>query len=131
MAWRLDVAKPLTEPVLEYCQLDPWEQTSVTFQSEFNSNISIKENAFENVSYCQFVCNWLNSTDADSLSKTSWASSHTYLILCENMPMSESQIHAYTHAFNIKLAHTNSRGLASSEMINNPHFFKIMSDFRR
>ena len=31
MACRLAVAKPLSEPMLEYCQLDRWEQTSVKF----------------------------------------------------------------------------------------------------
>ena len=29
MACRLAGAKPLSEPMLEYCSLDPWEQTSV------------------------------------------------------------------------------------------------------
>ena len=29
MACHLAGAKPLSEPMLEYCQLDPWEQTSV------------------------------------------------------------------------------------------------------
>ena len=28
-------AKPLSEPMLEYCYLDPWEQTSVKSQSKF------------------------------------------------------------------------------------------------
>ena len=31
----MDGAKPLSEPMLEYCQLDPLEQTSMKFQSEF------------------------------------------------------------------------------------------------
>ena len=31
MTCRLDGTKPLSEPVLEYCKLDPWEQTSVKF----------------------------------------------------------------------------------------------------
>ena len=34
MACRLFGAKPLPEPVLAYCQLDSWEQTSVKFKSE-------------------------------------------------------------------------------------------------
>ena len=38
-------AKPLAEPMLTYCQLDPWEQISVNWKS----NIFIHENAFENV----------------------------------------------------------------------------------
>ena len=31
MACRLFGAKPLSKPMLEDCQLDPWEQTSVKF----------------------------------------------------------------------------------------------------
>ena len=29
IGWHLVGAKPLSEPMLEYCRLDPWEQTSV------------------------------------------------------------------------------------------------------
>ena len=47
MACRLVGAKPLSEPMLEYCYLDPWEQTSV--KSYRNLNIFIQENACENV----------------------------------------------------------------------------------
>ena len=39
--------KPLSESMLEYCQLDPWEQMSVKFIR--NLNISFQENDFENV----------------------------------------------------------------------------------
>ena len=35
MAYPLFSAKPLSEPMLTYWQLDPWEQTSVKFQSKF------------------------------------------------------------------------------------------------
>ena len=35
MACRLDGTKPLSEPLLECCWLDPWQQTSVQFSSEF------------------------------------------------------------------------------------------------
>ena len=35
MACRLIGAKPLSEPMLEYCWLDPWEQTSVKSLSKF------------------------------------------------------------------------------------------------
>ena len=35
--------QPLSEPMLEYCQLDPWEQTSMKSKFEYI------ENAFENV----------------------------------------------------------------------------------
>ena len=38
-------AKPLTEPVLEYCQLYPWEQTMSLY---LNLYIFIHENTFEN-----------------------------------------------------------------------------------
>ena len=36
MAFRLFGAKPLSKPMLEYCQLEPAEPTSVTFKSKFN-----------------------------------------------------------------------------------------------
>ena len=32
MAFRLFGAKPLSEQMLEFCQLDPWKQFPVTFQ---------------------------------------------------------------------------------------------------
>ena len=35
MACRLFGAKPLPEPMLDYCQLDPWEQISVKSYSKF------------------------------------------------------------------------------------------------
>ena len=35
MACRLFGAKPLPEPMLDYCQLDSWEQVSVKFEFEF------------------------------------------------------------------------------------------------
>ena len=31
MACHMDVAKLLSEPMLEYCELEPWEQTSVKY----------------------------------------------------------------------------------------------------
>ena len=34
MAFRLFDVKPSSKPMLGYCQLDPWEQTSVTFLSK-------------------------------------------------------------------------------------------------
>ena len=37
MACRLFGAKPLPEPMLTYCQLDPWEQTSVKFESKYKT----------------------------------------------------------------------------------------------
>ena len=47
MACRLACAKPLSEPMLSYCQIDPKEHISVKFYSKFNSFYS--RNAFENV----------------------------------------------------------------------------------
>ena len=35
MACRLFSTKPISEPMLAYCQLDPWEQSSVKFLSKF------------------------------------------------------------------------------------------------
>ena len=46
MACCLVSAKPLFEPLLEYCQFEPQEQTSVKFESKY---IFIQENACENV----------------------------------------------------------------------------------
>ena len=50
MACRLLGATPSLEPIVDYCQLDPWEQISVN--SNRNSIIFIQENAFENI-VCQ------------------------------------------------------------------------------
>ena len=47
MACRLIGAKPLSEPMLDYCQLDPCEHISV--KSNQNTTIFIEENARENV----------------------------------------------------------------------------------
>ena len=47
MACRLVGAKPLSEPMLEYCQLDPWDKLQRNFNQ--NSYIFIQESAFENV----------------------------------------------------------------------------------
>ena len=59
MACRLVGAKPLSETMLEYCQLDSWEQSQRNFN--WNSNIFIQENAFENV-VCEMasICLGLN-----------------------------------------------------------------------
>ena len=46
MACRLDGAKPLPEPMLEYCKLDPEE---LQLNVNRNSYIFIQENPFENV----------------------------------------------------------------------------------
>ena len=68
MACRLDGAKPLSERMLEYCNLNPWEQTSVKYFR--NLYTVIQENAFENVvwkmaavlSRPQCVNDWISST---------------------------------------------------------------------
>ena len=49
MACRLFDGKPLSKPMLEYCLLDPWEQTSGKGNLDQNLYIFIQENAFENV----------------------------------------------------------------------------------
>ena len=50
MACRLAGAKPLSEPMLEYCQLDHWEK--LEWKLNQNLYILIHENAFENVEIC-------------------------------------------------------------------------------
>ena len=45
MACPLFGAKPLPEPMLTYCQMDPPQQTSVNL----NTKLFINENEFENV----------------------------------------------------------------------------------
>ena len=47
MACHLFSTKPLSEPILVSCLLDPWVQISVTFESEYNHFTA--ENQFENV----------------------------------------------------------------------------------
>ena len=47
MACCLFCVKPLPEPTLAYCQLDPQEQTSVKFSSKYK--LSIHENASEKI----------------------------------------------------------------------------------
>ena len=47
MACHLFGAKPSSEPMLFYCELDAWELTSVNFKSKYK--ISFHENAFEHV----------------------------------------------------------------------------------
>ena len=47
MVCRLFGAKPLSEPMLEYCQFDPWQQASMKFQQKFNTFIHV--NAYENI----------------------------------------------------------------------------------
>ena len=56
MASRLLGAKPLSKPVLGYCQLDPWEQTSVKFELKIFSFINIHEILFKIV--CEIAAIW-------------------------------------------------------------------------
>ena len=63
MACRLFGAKPLPEPMLTHCQLDPEEQTSVEFKSKYKA--FHYENAFKNV-VCEVATilsrrRWVNS----------------------------------------------------------------------
>ena len=46
MARRLSGAKPLSEPMMTYCQLDPKERISNII---WNSKVFIQENAFKNI----------------------------------------------------------------------------------
>ena len=48
MTCRLFGAKPLPKPMLCYCQLDPWKQTSLKFESNYKTLNSVKK-ALENV----------------------------------------------------------------------------------
>ena len=61
MAGRLFGAKPLSKPMLGYCQLDPLEQTSVKFQSKYK--IFTHGNASENI-VCEMAAiypkGWVN-----------------------------------------------------------------------
>ena len=53
MACLLFGARPLPDPVLIYCQLDPQEQTSVNIRIKMHT-FFINEKAFENV-VCEFA----------------------------------------------------------------------------
>ena len=52
MAFHLQGVKPLSKPMLGYCQLEPYEQTSVKFLSKYKN--FIRENACENL-ICETV----------------------------------------------------------------------------
>ena len=45
VARRLFGAKPLSKPMLSYCQLEPWEQTSMKLSSKYKT--FIRENAYQ------------------------------------------------------------------------------------
>ena len=63
MAWRRDGAKPLSKPMLKYCWLDPWEQTSVKSQSKFRHFHSRK---------CIGKCRLKNGGHVSSSSMCEW-----------------------------------------------------------
>ena len=54
MACHLYGTKPLPEPVLIYCQLDPWQQTPVTFKLKYKLFVLIRyiwKHQLENIVY--------------------------------------------------------------------------------
>ena len=63
MACPLFGAKPLPEPMLTYCQMDPPQQTSVNL----NTKLFINENEFENV-VLEMAAIFLEGTDLMLLS---------------------------------------------------------------
>ena len=68
MACRLDSAKPLSEPMLSYCQLHPKEHISMKFY--FNSNIFIQENVSDHV-VCEMAVIWPRGRWVNCLAWTS------------------------------------------------------------
>ena len=66
MSWRLLSAQPLPEPMLAYCQLDPWEQISVKFETKFYNfhlekmrlKLSFAKMAAILSNVCVCVCVW-------------------------------------------------------------------------
>ena len=89
MACRLIGAKPLPEPTLTYCQLDPKEQTSVKFESRYGN--FIPKNAFQNV-----VCEM-----ADNLSRERWVTDIWYNQHITNM-------HIYLMRYPAVVAYANT-----------------------
>ena len=55
MACRLFGAKPLSEPKLTYCQLDPLEQTSIIFESKHKNDGNIVHKMASILSRPQYV----------------------------------------------------------------------------
>ena len=65
MNFAYSVPSQLSKPMLGYCQLYPWEQSSVEFWS--NTKLSIHENASENI-VCEMAAilskgRWVKTTD--------------------------------------------------------------------
>ena len=73
MAYRLFCAKPLSKPILGYCQLDPKEQTAVNQ----NTKLFIHENAHENI-ICKMATilprgdKWITSFLHSKMQALSW-----------------------------------------------------------
>ena len=84
MACRLFGAMPSSKPILSYCQLDPYEQTSMNFNQ--NATFFINENAYENI-VCEMV----------AILSRGETSQHTYqAILQPTMTRSVSSVN-YAH----------------------------------
>ena len=84
MAYRLGGAKPIPEPMHEYCHLDTWEQNNERII--LNSNIFFDEYAFENV-VCETL---LISSRSQCVQQMHW-----YIASIWN-PLSEATITKYT-----------------------------------
>ena len=80
MACRLFGAKPLPEPMLTYCQLDPKKQTSVKFESQykiFHSWKCIWRYRLRNVGYfVQGEMTWCDTLCGISCHMVIWSGSH-------------------------------------------------------
>ena len=84
MACLLFGAMPSSKPILSYCQLDPYEQTSMNFNQ--NATFFINENAYENI-----VC------EMAAILSRGETSQHTYqAILQPTMTRSVSSVN-YAH----------------------------------
>ena len=67
MACPLFGAQPLSKPVLGCCQVDPYEQTSVKFESKHK--IFIDKNVFENV-ICEMVAILSRENELNPINQT-------------------------------------------------------------
>ena len=72
-------ARPFSEPVPTYSQLNPWDQNSVRFNQNQNIQIFLQENAFENVRKNIAISPW-------PLLMNSWKFMGVYSALCLLMP---------------------------------------------
>ena len=65
MACRQVGAKPIPEPLLKYCYLDPQEQTSEKLRSKYG--LYINRNAFDNVCEIPAIFSWERWFNTDKL----------------------------------------------------------------